>query len=176
MNPPKGRIKSTIFLTKENREIVKASGKTVQGFFEDLFDLYVAHDMGSWRRGHLFHRQTRILVVRGDFLDRILNDVSDPYDMGKKIGESAWTTVKVMWGFDAKGPGNRKRYFELRNKISGWGIFSEPSEGTIIVESPAMSSSEFLRGYLEGVFSIRLRTVEATADRIVFQVEQEPPS
>lgn len=43
-----------------------------------------------------------------------------------------------------------------------------------MIESPAITGEAFMRGYLEGLLSARLDTVEATVDRMVLEIKEKP--
>ena len=172
----KRRTKSTVFLTPLHKALISKSEKTTQKFFEDLLHMYEAHDMQLWKGGHLYHGHTRIVATRADFLNEIINALPDPYSVGKKVGESTRITYLSVRDLDMKKPADRARAFKRVTEIVGMGVVSEPSPGRIVIESPAIQNEAFMRGYYEGSMSARLRTLQVTADRIVFQAEKSSGS
>ena len=138
--------------------------------------MYEAHDMQLWKEGHLYHGHTRIVATRADFLNEIVNSLPDPYSVGKKVGESTRITYLSVRNLDTRKLADRARAFKRVTEIVGLGIVSEPSPGRIVVESPAIQNEAFLSGYYEAFMSARLRTLHATADRIVFQAEKSSGS
>ena len=146
----------------------------MQKFYDDLTRTYALHDMARWRDGQIYHRQTRILFVRADFLNRLIERLPDPYSAGRELGELGERMFKAIWNIDPKTEKGRKKFYGLLNKIAGWGVFSEPSPGRIVIESPAITGEAFMRGYLEGLLSARLDTVEATVDRMVLEIKEKP--
>jgi len=163
------RTKSTIYLTRPQRELIESSGKTVQRFLEDLIDQYEGFDMARWREGHTYLRQMRKMWMGADTVNMLIDHLADPYAVGKKAGEAATITNRGILNLDARAPKDRKRLLSLINRVSGWGVFTEPFTGRISIESPAITSEPFLRGYMEGYLSIRLRTMQVALDRITFQ-------
>jgi len=134
--------------------------------------MYEAHDMQLWKEGHLYHGHTRIAAARADFLNEIINSLPDPYSVAKKLGESTRTTYLSVRNLDTRKPADRARAYKRITEIVGMGVVSEPSPGRIVIESPAIQNEPFLRGYHEGFMSAKLRTLQATADRVVFQAEK----
>lgn len=169
---PARKTKSTLYLTEQQHRLIHNSGKTLQRFYDDLTDLYELHDMERWRDGHMFHRQTRVLFVRADQLNRLIEQLPDPYSASKELGEQGTRMFKAIWNIEVRTESGRKRFHRVMNKVAGWGVFTEPKPGRIVVESPAIVSEPFMRGYLEGLLSVELDTIENTADRIVFEIRE----
>jgi len=157
----------------EHRALIRKSGKTKQKFFEDLLALYERHQMYLWRDGHIYHNHSRVVFARTDFLNEMCDALPDPYSIGRKVGESTRITYLTVRNMDTRKPGDRARLFQMDTEIVGLGIICEPSTGTIIIQSPALKNEPFLRGYFEGTLSVRLRTLQATSDRVVFQIEND---
>jgi len=122
----------------------------------------------------MFHRQTRILFVRADQLNRLIEQLPAPYSASKELGEQATHMFKAIWNIEVKTEPGRKRFYRVMNRVAGWGVFTEPKPGRIVVESPAIVSEPFMRGYLESLLSVRLDTVESTVDRMVFEIKPKP--
>jgi len=172
----KRRTKSTVFLTPLHKALISKSEKTTQRFFEDLLHLYEAHDVQLWKEGHLYHGHTRIVATRADFLNEMISSLPDPYSVAKELGESTRTAYLSVRDLDTRKPADRARVFRRVTEIVGMGVVSEPSLGRIVIESPAIQNEPFMRGYHEGFMSAKLRTLQATADRIVFQAEKSSGS
>jgi hypothetical protein len=170
---PPNRTKSTIFLTPSHRELITRSGKTVQKFFEDLLDFYLTYDVGSWKEGHLLRRQARYVFMRAEALDTICRALPDPHDPAKKLGERAKLRLLSIWDIDPRKERNRKKALGRLTRL-GWGIFTAQSPDKIVVESPAISNESFLRGYVEGILCLQLKTLQATRDRMIFKIEKAP--
>jgi len=157
----------------KHRALIEKSGKTTQKFFEDLIDLYERHQMYLWRDGHIYHNHARVIFARTDFLNEMCDALPDPYNIGRRLGESTRITYLTVRNMDTRKPADRARLFQLNTEIVGLGIISEPSPGRIIIESPALRNEPFLRGYFEGTLSAKVHTLQATSDRVVFQIEND---
>lgn len=165
------RTKSTVFLTPRHRELIKSSGKTVQKFFEDLIDFCSDHDMFSWKDGQFFFRRARIVMVRSDFLNDLCDALSHPYETGKKLGQETRRTYAAVWNLDPSKPDHRKSYYNSIARNFGWGILSEQPSNKIFVEAPCIQNEPFYRGLLEGILSLKLRTIHQTNNQIIFEIE-----
>ena len=166
----KKRTKSTVFLSPRHRGIISRSGKTVQKFFEDLIDFCSEHDMFSWKDGQFFFRRARIVMVRSDFLSDLCDALPEPYDTGRKLGEKTRQTYAAVWNLDPTKPDYRKSYYNSIARNFGWGILTEQPPNKISVEAPCIRNEPFYRGLLEGILSLKLRTIHQTGDRIIFEI------
>jgi len=166
----KKRTKSTVFLSSRHRGIISESGKTVQKFFEDLIDFCSEHDIFSWKNGQFFFRHSRIVMVRSDFLSDLCDALPEPYNTGRKFGEKTRHTYTAVWNLGSSEPNFRKSYYNLIARNFGWGIITEQPPNKISVEAPCIQNEPFYRGLLEGILSLKLRTIHQASDRIVFEI------
>jgi len=169
--PSKKRTKSTVFLSPRHRELIKDSGKTVQKFFQDLIDFCSDHDIFSWKDGQFSFRHARIAMVRSDFLNDLCDALPDPYNTGRKLGEKTRHSYAVVWSLDPSKPDQRERYYNSIARNFGWGILTEQPPNKIFIEAPCIQNEPFYRGLLEGILSLRLRTIHHTSNQIIFEIE-----
>jgi hypothetical protein len=64
--------------------------------------------------------------------------------------------------------GTSLEIIEYFNTFSGWGHISLENE-SIIVTTPVFNKSNFLQGYIEGLFNLELTLLEAHPDRFIFK-------
>jgi hypothetical protein len=162
--------KSTVFLSPEQRRVIEKSGKSIQQFYSDLTDMYASHDMDKWRRGHLYHREARMVFMRADNINQLLELLPNPYEAGRKLGEKARETSLVMWDREGVEPTHQEALLSFMSNVSGWGVFAPLKPDKIVLESPALKDEAFVRGFLEGAMTKRLRPVYVDPDRLVFQL------
>ena len=166
----KRRTKSTVFLSPKHREIISNSKKTVQRFFEDLIDFCSDHDMFSWKDGEFFFRHARIVIVRSDFLNNLCDALPEPYDTGRKLGERTRHAYAAVWNLDPSKPDHRQSYYNSIARNFGWGILSERPPNKIFIQAPCIQNEPFYRGLLEGILSLKLRTIHQSSDQIIFEI------
>ena len=169
--PRKRRTKSTVFLSPQHRELIKDSGKTVQKFFEDLINFCSDHDMFSWKDGQFSFRHARIVMVRSDFLNDLCDALPKPYDIGRKLGEKTRQTYAAVWDLDPSKPDHRESYYNSIARNFGWGILTEQPPNKLFIDAPCIQNEPFYRGLLEGILSLKLRTIHQASDQIVFDIE-----
>jgi hypothetical protein len=162
--------KSTVFLSPEQRRVIEKSGKSIQQFYSDLTDLYASHDMDKWRRGHLYHREARMVFMRVDNMNQLLQLLPNSYEAGRKLGEKTREINLVMWDQEGVEPTHRDVLLRFMSDVSGWGVFTQLKPDKIVLESPALKDEAFVRGFLEGAMTNKLRTVYVDPDRLVFQL------
>jgi len=162
--------KSTVFLSPEQRRVIEKSGKSIQQFYSDLTDMFASHDMDKWRRGHLYHREARMVFMRADNMNQLLQLLPNSYDAGKRLGEKTREINLVMWDREGIEPTDRDVMLSFMSNVSGWGVFTHLKPDRIVLESPALRDEAFVRGFLEGAMAKKLRTVHVDHDRMVFQV------
>jgi len=167
-------IKSTVFVSPEQRKLIAKSGKTLQQFFTDLLSMYVSHSMGKWRLGHVYHQEARMVFMRAKNMNQLLELLPDPYKAGRILGEETRRINLAIWNLDGTNPGHREILLKTVNGLSGWGIFSHPEPDKLVLESPAFTNEAFVRGFVEGALGDRkLRSTLATATRLIWQLEKD---
>jgi len=142
----------------------------VQKFFEDLIDFCSERDIFNWKDGQFSFRQSRIVMVRSDFLNDLCDVVPEPYETGKKLGEKTRNTYAAAWSLDPNKTDFRNSYYNTIARNLGWGILTEQTPNKISVEAPCIQNEPFYRGLLEGILSLKLRTIHQTSDRIIFEI------
>jgi len=162
-------IKSTVFMSPEQRKVIEKSGKTVQQFFTDLLDVYIRHNMDKWSQGHLYHRDARVVFLRADSMNRLLQLLPNPYKAGRMIGERAREVNLAIYNIDGTEPAGRDTLLQILGNLRGWGVITYLKPNKFVLESPALSNEAFVRGYLEGVMAARFRTIYADVDRMAFE-------
>jgi len=162
-------IKSTVFVSPEQRKVIERSGKTVQQFFTDLLDVYVRHNMGKWSQGHLYHRDARVVFLRADSLNQLLQLLPDPYKAGRILGERAREVNLAIYNLDGTKPAGRDTLLRILSNLRGWGVITYLKPNKFVLESPALNNEAFVRGFFEGVMAARFRTIYADVDRMAFE-------
>jgi len=126
--------------------------------------------MFSWKDGQFFFRHARIVMVRSDFLSDLCDALPEPYDAGRKLGEKTRHTYAAVWNLDPSKRDYRKSYYNSIARNFGWGILTEQLPNKISVEAPCIRNEPFYRGLLEGILSLKLRTIHQASDRMIFEI------
>ena len=168
-----------MFLSHENREIIKAAGKSLEQFFEDLMEMYRIQTMSGWRSGCFFHDYVRVCIVRADLFDDLVKNLksNDLLEFGREMGKKAQLTFKNSFQTlrnlpDAISDFDKAR-IEHFNKRIGWGRISYYDD-LLLVEHPILSGSSlpFFWGYLEGYLSQKLNIIESHVERQLYRIEK----
>jgi len=168
------KVKTTLFLSEEDRETVRRSGKTVEHFFGELMSLYRLLTMDRWSEGVFYHGYIRVCFLRAENLNFLIENlkIEDLRSVGRKVGEKTFPVAKHYLGWDSRDPKNRQRFVQAFNMVLGWGRL-QSGDHMIVVEKPIINKPEFLMGYLEAVLNLDLEWVEAYPDRQVFLIKDE---
>ena len=145
----------------------------MQKFFENLLDIYITYDVDSWKEGHILRRQARYVFLRAEAFDAVCRALPNPHGPAKKLGERARLRLLSIWNIDSRKERNRKKVLRRMTRL-GWGIFTTQRPNKIVVEAPAIDDESFLRGYIDGLLCLQLKTLQATRDRMIFEIEKAP--
>ena len=145
----------------------------MQKFFENLLNFYITYDVESWKEGRILRRQARYVLMRADASETICRALPDPHGIAKEMGESARLSLLSIWDIDSRKARNRRKVLRRMTRL-GWGIFTTQRPNKIVVESPAIGDESFLRGYVGGMLCLQLKNLQATRDRMIFEIEKAP--
>ncbi|MBI2184217.1 MAG: hypothetical protein HYU39_04575 [Thaumarchaeota archaeon] len=165
----KNIVKATLVLEKQDREFIESTGNTLQTFFTVLLGTYKHLNMNKWRNGLFTHHGRRITMFDTEGLNHIVGQLKDPYETGRNVARKIKETTKALNAF-ASDEAALKDWVEDHSKLYGWGII-EYSQGRLVVEHPAISNSDFVRGYFEEMLSASLTCRLTNKDIQIFQVD-----
>ena len=166
------KVKTTLFLSEEDRETVRRSGKTVEHFFGELMRLYRLLTMDRWSEGSFYHGYIRVCFLRAETLNYLLENskFEDLRSVGREHGEKMLLAFKYAFDWEVADPKNRERLTQTFNMRIGWGQV-RLNKHTVVVENPIFSKPDFLMGYLEALLNLDLELAEAYNDRHVFLIK-----
>ncbi|MBI2184275.1 MAG: hypothetical protein HYU39_04865 [Thaumarchaeota archaeon] len=149
-----GKVKATLILDKDARAYIQSTGSSLQNFFTELLEAHRHFDMQRWQQGLMFHHGHRVLVFYTDALNQLISQSRDPYETGKALGSQLRETIQAI------DPKMFQQEFIINNLglfgvLFGWGTVKYSAE-KLIIEHPAITNTEFTRGYFEALLSTSL--------------------
>jgi hypothetical protein len=163
------KVRTSLLISKEKREKIRGTGLSLEEYFNAIQEKYEHFNMDKWDEGSFWIGHFRICLLRAETLNFLLDHLEEESlrTIGRSVGEKLRSTMKM--GFDLKlDSGTSLEIVEYFNTFSGWGHLSVENE-SIIVTTPIFNKSNFLQGYIEGLFNLELTLLESHPDRFIFK-------
>jgi len=168
------KVKTTLFISKEDRKIIESTGKTLEKFFEELMKFYKTHTLDRWKPGTFFQGYLRVCIIRADTLTDLISNLKTENlrQFGRKEGKKELVYLKTSGLIKLDKPeiqSSEEELAELFNQHVGYGKIELLSD-SILVENPILTGNlqDYLWGYLEGLLSTELELIESYADRQIY--------
>lgn len=167
--PKKNRSvkRTTIILDEDEREYIDKlinDGREpgIKPLISKMLDVYRNMRIYDWKYpGEYYIGISRVAFINVEFIDVLIKYIPNEKwrEAGQKIGEMAKVSLEVSIDIETT---NRERWTEVfkRLRVQGFGDFYLKDK-FIIIRTPLIINSEFLRGFTESLLGISLevRTV-----------------
>lgn len=111
----------------------------------------------------------RVCILRVESLNYLISELSiSPYDAGVQIAKGAMEILRER-GIDPRQRKNWSKVLIEKSKYAGWGKMSTTTNSKLVVHEPTINS-EFLRGYFENMFGIKLRCTKNNTKVQIFDI------
>jgi len=162
-------VRTTIVFTNEDRELIKASGKTINDFFSDLLQLYKKMSINNWADGSYIVNEDRYCFINQRNLNQLIKNskIDDIQEIGRIIGNGFRESLLPQ------NPNlTMEDLAEHLEKILRWGrICLQNNNQRIVLRDPIISNADFNKNLLESFFAIRLEVSDPNAFRQVFELK-----
>jgi len=170
-NTGEGRVKASLYLSDEVREKIRATGLTLEDYFNRMYKTYTSFDMDRWVEGAFWKQYFRVAVFTSETLNSVLGRLDDDaqYRAGLEAGTDVRTGASIR---ENVTPEELPREDLIRdfNDYCGWGKLIMRNESAIMITQPFFEKPHFAKGYLEGMLGIKLQIVEASHTRVTYRV------
>ncbi len=162
-------IRTTVVLSEKDRQLIRASGKTMTDFFGELLLLYKDLSVNTWTDGSYVIGMDRFCLMNQRNLQRILSScrTSDKKELGSAIG-TGFRESLVM----EESRISMDELVERFNKMLRWGrICSQNTHRRIVLRDPIVPDVDFNKSFLEHYFGVSLEVADPNTYRQVFEVK-----
>ena len=170
------KVKSTLYISEDKREMIRRSGLSIEAFCDKLFDMYYRFNIYKWKDGYFSIDYFRVCFLPAETLNLILDhfDKDGLYKTGLAAGKQLRSTMEKGFDLNIKlDDKSSKKILDDITKFSGWGCFTMKSD-MIIITNPIFTKPHFIQGYLEGLMGVKLTLFEAYQDRVSFKINSNP--
>ncbi|PVX26439.1 MAG: hypothetical protein CW691_01470 [Candidatus Bathyarchaeum sp.] len=176
MVPKKSSVKrTTIILDEEERDYIDSlinQGREpgIKPLISKMLDVYRSMRIYDWKfPGEYYIGISRVAFLNVEFLDILLNYIPKEKwrDAGQQIGEMAKVSLEASIDIETE---KRERWNEVfkRLRVQGFGDFYLKNK-FMIIRTPLINNSEFLRGFIESLFGVSLE-VRTLTPPLVFEI------
>ena len=165
------KVKATLYISEDKREMIRRSGRSLEEYFNHLYEDHVRFSMDKWSDGAFWVGYLRVCLFRAETVNMIISRLENDavVDVGFKVGMDEKTYVMFDCDLEPVDDESRLRMLERVNSLYGWGLFTLRNS-VVIVSQPVFSGHYFFQGFLEGYLDLELHPLESFPDRLTFQV------
>ncbi|MCW3991433.1 MAG: hypothetical protein NWE79_01900 [Candidatus Bathyarchaeota archaeon] len=164
------KVKASLYISEDRREKIRRSGLSLEEYFNRLWEKHERFTMDKWNDGGFWINFYRVCFLRAETLNFIFDQFEEEslLKIGREVGERQRSTMEAGLVFNTDED-SRLKMIEFMVDHCGWGHFTWENE-SIIITMPIFAKPHFIKGYLEGIFNIKLALIESYPNRIVFKV------
>ncbi|MEM2921765.1 MAG: hypothetical protein QXF26_05545, partial [Candidatus Bathyarchaeia archaeon] len=122
-----------------------------------ITEMYNTHPIWKWKDGFFEGPESRVCVLRADSLNLLLQFIGDKaYKAGQLCARSLRSLILRKLG---NSQIDLKALINEFNKRTGFG-FASLKDDTIELKNPAIEDHNFLKGYFEGLFNVKVNSIK----------------
>jgi len=167
--------RTTIILDEEERKYIdqlieQGTEPGIKPLISKMLDIYRSMMIYDWKYpGEYYCGISRVAFVNVEFVNIMLQYVPEQKwrELGQKMGEAAKVSMEATLNLEITDKEKWPEVFK-RLRVQGFGDFYLRDK-YFILKAPFVNSPEVLRGFLEGLLTVKLE-VRATTPPFVYEI------